>query len=42
MIDSNQGPLRRLYVNARELAIMLQENGVASRAEAKTTPMLFR
>jgi hypothetical protein len=42
MIDSNQGPRRRLYVSARELEIMLQENGVAFRAEAKKTPMLFR
>ncbi len=42
MIDSNQGPLRRLYLSARELEIMLKENGVAFRAEDKTTPMLFR
>lgn len=42
VIDSNQGPLRRLYLSARELEIMLQENGVAFRAEAKQTPMLFR
>lgn len=42
MIDSNQGPLRRLYLSARELGIMLRENGVAFRAEAKTTPMLLR
>ena len=31
MMDSNQGPLRRLYLSAKQLNTMLQENGVAYR-----------
>jgi hypothetical protein len=42
MVDSNQGALRRLYLSARELDTLLQENGVAFRPESGTTPMLLR
>ena len=42
MMDSNQGPQRRLYLSARELGTMLQENGVAFRRDPGTTPMLSR
>lgn len=42
MMDSNQGPSRRLYLTARELQTVLQENGVAFRPEAGTTPRLLR
>jgi hypothetical protein len=42
MIDSNQGPLRRLYLSTRELEIMLKENGVAFRAEPETTVRFLR
>jgi hypothetical protein len=42
MIDSNQGPQRRLYLSARELNTILQENGVAYRPEPGTVPKLFR
>lgn len=42
MMDSNQGPLRRLYVSTRELNTMLQENGVAFRRDPGSTPRLLR
>lgn len=42
MMDSNQGPLRRLYVSTKELNTMLQENGVAFRRDPGATPMLMR
>ncbi len=42
MMDSNQGPQRRLYLSAKELGIVLQENGVAFRPEPGTTPKLLR
>ena len=42
MMDSNQGPLRRLYVRNDELSTMLQENGVAYRPDAGRTPRLLR
>lgn len=42
MMDSNQGPLRRLYVSAKELNTMLQENGVAFRRDPGTAPQLLR
>lgn len=42
MMDSNQGPLRRLYLTAAELGTLLQENGVTIRPEAGTTPMRLR
>jgi len=42
MMDSNQGPLRRLYISNKELNTILQENGVAFRPEPGMTPMLLR
>jgi hypothetical protein len=42
MMDSNQGPLRRLYLSDKELKTILQENGVAFRRDPETTPALFR
>jgi len=42
MMDSNQGPQRRLYVNARELNTIQMENGVAFRPDPNTTPALLR
>jgi hypothetical protein len=42
LMDSNQGPVRRLYLSARELDILLQQNGVAVRPEPGTTPALLR
>ncbi len=42
MMDSNQGPQRRLYLSTQELSTMLQENGVAFRPEPGATPKLLR
>ena len=42
MINSHQGPQRRLYLSAAELSIMQQENGVAFRNEPHGTPKLLR
>jgi hypothetical protein len=42
MMDSNQGPQRRLFLSSRELNTMLQENGVAYRPNPGTTPKLLR
>ena len=42
VVDSNQGPQRRLYVSSKELNAMLQETGVAFRPELGTTPKLLR
>jgi hypothetical protein len=42
MIDSNQGPQRRLYVSGKELHTMLQENGVTIRRDPNMTPRLLR
>jgi hypothetical protein len=42
MIDSNQGPVRRLYVSAEELSIILNQNGVTFIPELDTTPRLLR
>lgn len=42
MMDSNQGPQRRLFVSAQELNTVLQENGVAFRPESGTAPTLLR
>lgn len=42
MADSNQGPMRRLYLSHKELNTILQENGVAFRPEPGTVPQLLR
>jgi hypothetical protein len=42
MMDSNQGPERRLFLSSKELNTMLQEKGVAYRPESGTTPALLR
>lgn len=42
MMDSNQGPQRRLYLSAKELNTILQEKGVAFRPDSGTTPRLLR
>jgi len=42
MMDSNQGPQRRLYVSAKELSTIQKENGVAFRPEPETTTKLLR
>ena len=42
MVDSNQGPQQRLYLSAKELNTILQENGVAFRPEPGTVPKLLR
>lgn len=42
MMDSNQGPQRRLFLSGKELNIVLQENGVAYRPEPGTTPAPLR
>lgn len=42
MMDSNQGPQRRLYLSSKELNTMLQENGVAFRPETGTTTKPLR
>jgi len=42
MMDSNQGPVRRLYLSDHELNAILQENGVAFRPQTGTVPNLLR
>lgn len=42
MMDSNQGPQRRLFLSSTELNTILQENGVAFRPEPGLTPKLLR
>jgi hypothetical protein len=42
MLDSNQGPSRRLYLSSAELGTILQENGVVFRADSGRTPALLR
>ena len=42
MLDSYQEGQARRFVNARELNIMLKENGVAYRPNPRTTPQLLR
>ena len=42
MMDSYQGPQKRLFVSARQLSPMLQGNGVAYQPDPNTTPQLLR
>ncbi len=42
MMESYQGPQRRLYLSGRELNTILLSNGVAFRHEPGTTPRLLR
>ncbi len=42
MMDSNQGPLERLYLSGKELNTIVQENGVPFRPDPGTTPRLLR
>ncbi|MBI5436101.1 MAG: hypothetical protein HY937_03180 [Nitrosomonadales bacterium] len=42
MMDSYQGPQRRLFLSSKELNTILQENGVAYRPEPGMTPNLLR
>jgi len=42
MMESTRGPERRLYLSAKELSIMQQENGVAFRPNPRKTPKLLR
>jgi hypothetical protein len=42
MMDSNQGPQRRLFLSSKELDTILQENGVAYRPNPGNTPKLLR
>jgi len=41
VMDSNQGPMRRLYMSQGELDTVLKENGVAYRPDRHTTPRLL-
>ncbi len=42
MMDSHQGAVRRLYLSARELDILLLQKGVAYLPEPGQTPRLLR
>jgi len=42
MMDSYQGPQRRLFLSSKELNAILQEKGVAYRPEPGMTPKLLR
>lgn len=42
VVDSTQGPQRRLYLSSKELGTVLQENGVAFRPEPGTTTKILR
>ena len=42
LIDSNQGPDRRLYLNDRELQLILRETAIAFRPDPGRTPALLR
>ncbi|HEY5410234.1 MAG TPA: hypothetical protein VIJ94_05845, partial [Caulobacteraceae bacterium] len=41
VMDSNQGPMRRLYMSQGELDTVLKENGVAYRPDRLATPRLL-
>lgn len=40
MLDSNLGAQERRYLSARELQVILQENGVVFRPEPGGTPSI--
>jgi hypothetical protein len=42
MMDSNQGPVKRLFLSSTELSTIQQEQGVVYHAESGTTPALLR
>ena len=42
VIDSNAGPMRRLYMNAGELELMIREEGIAFAPEPGRTPRPLR
>jgi len=42
VMDSNRGPLRRLYLSAKELDNIIKEKGVAWKSESGRTPDLLR
>lgn len=42
MSDSNQGPVKRLFLSSKELDTILQEKGAVYRPEPGTTPALLR
>jgi len=42
VMDSNRGPVCRLFMSSKDLITILQENGVAFRPDAGTTPQLLR
>ena len=42
MMDSNQGPTRRLYLTQGELGTIQLDKGIVYRPEQKTTPALLR
>jgi hypothetical protein len=42
MMDSNQGPMKRLYVSDKELNVLILENGVVFSPEPGTVPKLLR
>ena len=42
LMDSNQGPIRRLYLSDSELHSLLKENGVAFSPDTGRTPKLLR
>jgi hypothetical protein len=42
VIDSAEGPLKRLHMSARELDLLIHENGVAFRPAPGATPALLR
>ena len=42
MIDSNEGPTKRLYISASELKTIIQENGITFQPHGGSTPALLR